>query len=139
MMYIRLDVFASLLKVRPEELLHASRTRGTLDGMLLPVRHQVHGAAAMFDQTEANEFAVRWHVRVPVKAPTESTGNLVPLDVFARQAGIPPLEIWLAIGRGKRFRGLLIPAAQKKKGRFFFERESVDNFVAEYCSRHAEE
>lgn len=42
-MYIRLDVFASLLRVRPGELLHAARTGGMFDGIQLPPSRQVRG------------------------------------------------------------------------------------------------
>lgn len=49
-MYMQLDVFADLLRVRSEELLHAVRTTGELDGMRLPVRIQVRGAAVMFER-----------------------------------------------------------------------------------------
>lgn len=89
-MYIHLDVFAGMLNVRQRELLHAVRSTGELEGLLLPARHQVRGAAVMFDQTEAVEFAARWHAREPEAASPASGENLVPLEAFARRLDIPP-------------------------------------------------
>lgn len=136
-MYIRLDVFAGLLRVRPGELLHAVRTSGTLDGMPLPARHQVRGAAVMFDQAEASEFAERWHARAPEVAPTVPGESLVPLDVFARQADIPPLVLWQAVSIGKRISGIRVPVALKAGGQLLFEPEAVERFVTEYHNLHA--
>lgn len=131
-MYIRLDVFASLLRVRPGELLHAVRTGGTLDGMTLPARRQVRGAAVMFDQGEATAFAERWHAREPDAAPVADGKDLIPLDVFARRAGLPPLALFQAVSAGKRLRGLSVPVPLNDDGRLLFEPASVDRFVAEY-------
>lgn len=131
-MYIRLEVFASLLRVRPGELLHAARTSGALDGMPLPARHQVRGAAVMFDQAEATAFATRWHAREPEAAPAAPGENLIPLDDFARRAGIPPLVLWQAVSGGKRLRGLRAPVALKAGGQLLFEPEAVEKFVTEY-------
>lgn len=136
-MYIRLNVFAGLLRVRPGELLHAVRTSGTLDGMPLPARHQVRGAAVMFDQAEATEFAGCWHARAPEAAPAVSGENLVPLDVFARQADIPPLVLWQAVSSGKRISVIRVPVALKAEGQLLFEPEAVERFVTEYCNLHA--
>lgn len=136
-MYIRLDVFAGLLRVRPGELLHAVRTSGTLDGMSLPARHQVRGAAIMFDQAEATEFASRWHAREPGPAPSASGENLIPLDDFARRAGIPPLVLWQAVSGGKRLRGLSIPVALKEGGQLMFEPAAVEKFVTSYHNLQA--
>ncbi|ORM58667.1 hypothetical protein HA45_23035, partial [Pantoea rodasii] len=60
MMHIRLDVFASLLRVRPGALVHAVRTGGELDGMALPARRRGRGGAVMFNLAEATAFATRW-------------------------------------------------------------------------------
>jgi len=71
-MYIRLDVFAALLRIRPGELLHAVRTTGEMGGMTLPARSRVRGEAIMFDQAEATDFAARWHAREPQEGPPAS-------------------------------------------------------------------
>lgn len=131
-MYIRLDVFASLLGVRPGELLHAVRTRGELDGMVLPARHQVRGAAVMFDQAEATVFAMRWHAREPEAEPPASGDPLIPLDTFAHQADIPPLVLWQAVRAGKRLRGLKLPGSVKEGGQLLFEPAAVATFVTAY-------
>lgn len=131
-MYIRLDVFAGLLKVRSGDLLHAVRTRGELDGMPLPARHQVRGAAVMFDQMEAIAFAARWHAREPEAAPAASGDPLTPLDAFARQADIPPLVLWQAVSTGKRLRGLKLPGSVKEGGQLLFEPAAVEKFVTAY-------
>ncbi|CDK23950.1 hypothetical protein LA637_p2078 (plasmid) [Erwinia amylovora LA637] len=136
-MYIRLDVFAGLLRIRPGELLHAVRNSGTLDGMPLPARHQVRGAAVMFDHAEASEFARRWHAREPVAAPPASGENLIPLDDFARRAGIPPLVLWQAASGGKRLRGLSVPVALKEGGQLKFEPSAVEKFVTSYHNLQA--
>lgn len=56
-MYIRLDLFADMLRIRPGDLLQAVRTDGMLAGLHLPQRRQVRGAAVMFLQEEAIAFA----------------------------------------------------------------------------------
>lgn len=77
-MYIRLDVFAGLLRVRPGELLHAVRTTGELDGMPLPARRQVRGAALMFYHAEATEFAARWHSGRPSAGISDCAASRCP-------------------------------------------------------------
>lgn len=129
-MYIRLDVFASLLRVRPGELLHAVRTTGELDGLLLPARRQVRGAALMFDHAEATAFAARWHGREPADHPTPSGEPLIPLDAFAREAGIAPLALWQAVSRRKRLRGITLPVPVRSEGQLLFEPAAVSRFVS---------
>lgn len=68
-MYMRLDRFAALLGIRPGELLHAARTDGLLNGMPLPARRQVRGAAVMFNHEEAMTFAKRWQTRETQSSP----------------------------------------------------------------------
>lgn len=129
-MYIRLDVFADLLRVPPGELLHAVRTTGELDGMLLPARRQVRGAALMFDQAEATAFAARWLAREPVDHPAPSGEPLIPLDAFAREAGIAPLALWQAVSRRKRLRGITLPVPVRSEGQLLFEPAAVSRFVS---------
>lgn len=136
-MYIHLDVFAGMLNVRQRELLHAVRSTGELEGLLLPARHQVRGAAVMFDQTEAVEFAARWHAREPEAAPEIFGEHLVPLEAFARRLDIPPLALWLAFSSSRRLRGLRFPAALKKGNQLFFEQEAVEKFVTGYHNIYA--
>jgi hypothetical protein len=138
-MYIRLDVFAGLLKVRPGALLHAVRTTGELEGLLLPARHQVRGAAVMFNQAEAIEFAARWHVRETEAASLAPGENLVPLEAFARRLDIPPQALWLAVSSGRRLRGLRVPAALKKGEQLLFEPAAVEKFVTGYHNVHENE
>lgn len=129
-------MFAGLLRVRTGELLHAVRTTGVLDGMRLPARHQVCGAAVMFNQVEAAEFAASWHAREPEAAPEIFDEHLVPLDVFAHRVDIPPLALWLPVSSGRHLRGLRIPAALKTGGLLLFEPAAVEKFVTEYHNIH---
>lgn len=129
-MYIRLDVFAGLLGVRPGELLHAVRTTGELDGMPLPARRQVRGAALMFYHAEATEFAARWHAREPDDHPAPSGEQLMPLDAFAREAGMAPLALWQAVSRYKRLRGITLPVPVRSEGQLLFEPAAVSRFVS---------
>jgi len=131
-MYIRLDVFAGLLNVRPGKLLHAARTNGVLDGMTLPARRQVRGAALMFDQAEATAFAEKWHAREPEAGPAASGAPLMTLNAVAREADIPPLVLWQAANRGKRLRGVALPVAAREGGQLLFEPAAVAKFVTEY-------
>ncbi|MDI9280103.1 hypothetical protein QMZ65_23065 [Pantoea sp. EABMAA-21] len=131
-MYIRLDVFAGLLNVRPGEVLHAARTDGVLDGMTLPARRQVRGAALMFDQAEAVSFAEQWHAREPEAGPEASGAPLMTLNAVAREADIAPLVLWQAASRGKRLRGVALPVAAREGGQLLFEPAAVTKFVTEY-------
>lgn len=128
-MYMQLDVFADLLRVRSGELLHAVRTTGELDGMRLPVRKQVRGAAVMFDQTEAMDFAARWHGREPDNNSDSSGAPLITLDAFAKQADIAPLALWQAVCRGKRLRGITLPVPVRSEGQMLFEPAAVSRFI----------
>lgn len=131
-MYIRLDVFAGLLNVRPGELLHAVRTGGTLQGLPLPPARKVRGAALMFDQARAEAFSAMWHAREPEAEPAASGESLIPLDAFALQADIPPLVLWQAASRGKRLRGVTLPVAIREGGQLLFDPAAVARFVTEY-------
>lgn len=132
-MFMRLDVFAALLGIRPGELLHAARMDGLLGGMALPARRQVRGAAAMFDHAEAMDFVVRWHARVPEQAPVTSGKSLVALDAAAEEAGIAPLTLWQAVKTGKKLRGITPPAADKScHGQLLFEPAVVAQFAQRY-------
>lgn len=131
-MYIRLDVFAGLLNVRPGELLHAVQSGGVLQGLQLPPGRKVRGAALMFDQARATAFATMWHAREPEAEPAASGEPLLPLDAFARQADIPPLVLWQAASRGKRLRGVTLPVAIREGGQLLFEPAAVARFVTEY-------
>lgn len=131
-MYIRLDVFASLLRVRPGVLLHAARTNGMLDGIQLPASRQVRGATLMFDQAEATGFAARWHARVPDLPAAPSDEPLIPLDAFAKEAGIAPLALWQAVNRSDRLHGIRLPLAVRTQGQLMFASSAVKKFVADY-------
>lgn len=134
-MYMRLDVFAELLGVLPGELLHAARTGGLLDGMTLPRRRQVRGAAVMFDHAEAMAFAASWRARTPEPAPAPSGAPLVALDAAAEEAGIAPLALWQAVKTGKKLRGVAPPAAEKSgHGQLLFEPAAVAQFAQRYRS-----
>lgn len=128
-MYMQLDVFADLLRVRSGELLHAVRTTGELDGMRLPVRIQVRGAAVMFDQTEAMDFAARWHGRKPDNNADSSGAPLITLDAFAKQEDIAPLALWQAVCSGKRLRGITLPVPVRSEGQLLFEPAAVSRFI----------
>ena len=130
-MYMRLNVFADLLRVRSGELLHAMRTTGELDGMMLPARRQVRGAAIMFDQAEATEFAARWHAREPDNHSDSSQEPLVTLNAFAKQAGIAPLALWQAVCSSKRLHGITLPVAVRSEGKLLFEPAAVIRFVSD--------
>lgn len=129
-MYMRLDVFADLLRVRSAELLHAVRTSGELDGMMLPARRQVRGAAIMFSQAEAVDFATRWHCRKPDSPLASSGAPLMTLDAFAKQAGIAPLALWQAVCNSKRLRGITLPVPVRSEGQLLFEPAAVSRFVS---------
>lgn len=129
-MYIRLDVFASLLRVRPGELLHAARTGGMFDGVQLPPSRQIRGATLMFDQAEAISFAERWHARLPDSAAVPSDEPLMPLDAFAKKAGIAPLALWQAVSRRKRLGGITLPVPVRSEGQLLFEPAAVHRFVS---------
>ena len=115
-MYIRLDLFAGMLSIRPGDLLHAVRTDGMLQGLPLPRRRHVRGAAVMFVQDEALAFVQQWEARASSPAAPDADEPLVSLDAFARQAGIAPLALWQAASRGKSLRGLALPVAVKAYG-----------------------
>ncbi|MBY4841255.1 hypothetical protein [Pantoea sp. DY-5] len=131
-MYIRLDVFAGLLNIRPGELLHAVRTGGVMQGLQLPSARKIRGATLMFDQALATAFAAEWHAREPEAEPAASGEPLMTLDAFARQADIPPLVLWQAASRGKRLRGVTLPVAIREDGQLLFEPAAVARFVTEY-------
>lgn len=128
-MYMRLDVFADLLRVRSGVLLHAVRTTGELDGMRLPVRRQVRGAAIMFNQVEAMEFAARWHGREQDNHSVPSGAPLITLGAFAKQADIAPLALWQVICSSKRLRGITLPVPVRSEGQLLFEPAAVSQFV----------
>ncbi|WP_336796195.1 hypothetical protein [Erwinia aphidicola] len=132
-MYIRLDLFADMLGIRPGDLLHAVRTNGKLEGLPLPARQQVRGAAIMFLQDEAIGFLKLWETR-PSESPVPDAGEqLVSLDAFARQAGIAPLALWQAACNGKSLRGIPLPVAVKTYGsQLMFSAAGVEVFAAEY-------
>jgi len=134
-MYMRLDVFAELLGVRPGELLHAARIDGFLEGMPLPRRRRARGAAVMFDHVEATAFAVSWRARTPEPEPASSGEPLVALDAAAEEAGIAPLVLWQAIKNGKKLRGVVPPVAEKScHGQLLFDPAAVTQFALRYRS-----
>ena len=105
-MYMRLDMFAALIGIRPGEMLHAVRTDGLLGGMALPARRQVLGAAVMFNHEEAIAFAKRWQTREIEPSPASSGLPLIALEIAAEEAGIAPLKLWQAVQNGKNYRVL---------------------------------
>lgn len=134
-MYMRLDMFAALLGIRPGELLHAARTDGLLGGMALPARRQVRGAAVMFNHEEAITFAKRWQTREIESSPASSGQPLIALDIAAEEAGIAPLELWQAVQTGKKLQGLMPPPAEKScNGQLLFDPAAVTQFALRYRS-----
>ncbi|MDE8559419.1 hypothetical protein [Pantoea vagans] len=135
-MYIRLDLFAEMLGIRPGELLQATRTGGVLAGFNLPRRRQVRGAAVMFLQDEAIAFLKQWQTRSSAPSAPDADVPLVSLDAFARQAGIAPLALWQAASAGKPLRGIALPVAVKSYGsQLMFSAAAVELFTAEYRRR----
>ncbi|QAB32631.1 hypothetical protein [Pantoea ananatis] len=138
-MYIRLDLFADMLRIRPGDLLQAVRTDGMLAGLPLPRRRQVRGAAVMFLQEEAIAFARQWQTRLSapsVPSAPEAGESLVSLDAFARQAGIAPLALWLAASAGKPLRGMVLPVAVKAYGsQLMFSAREAGLFAEAYKNR----
>ncbi len=134
-MYMRLDMFAALLGIRPGELLHAVRTDGLLGGMTLPARRQVRGAAVMFNHKEAITFAKRWQTQKTEPSPASSGQPLIALDIAAEEAGIAPLELWQAVQTGKKLQGLTPPPAEKScNGQLLFDPAAVTQFALRYRS-----
>lgn len=132
-MYIRLDLFAEMLGIRPGDLLQATHTDGVLAGFTLPRRRQVRGAAVMFLQEEAVAFLKQWQTRSSVPSAPDADEPLVSLDAFARQAGIAPLALWQAASAGKPLRGIALPVAIKSYGsQLMFSAAAVELFTAEY-------
>lgn len=132
-MFMRLDMFAALLDIRPGELLHAVRTDGLLGGMELPARWQVRGAAVMFNHEEAITFAKRWQTRDIGPSPASSGQPLIALEIAAEEAGIVPLELWQAVQTGKKLQGLTPPPAEKScNGQLLFDPEAVTQFALHY-------
>ncbi len=132
-MYIRLDLFAEMLGIRPGDLLQATRTDGMLAGFTLPRRRQVRGAAVMFLQEEAVAFLKQWQTRSSAPSVPDADEPLVSLDAFARQAGIAPLALWQAASAGKPLRGIALPVAVKSYGsQLMFSAAAVELFIASY-------
>ncbi|MGP2416707.1 hypothetical protein [Pantoea ananatis] len=137
-MYIRLDLFADMLRIRPGDLLQAVRTDGMLAGLHLPQRRQVRGAAVMFLQEEAIAFAKQWQTRSTAPPAPDADEPLVSLDAFARQAGIAPLALWLAASAGKPLRGIVLPVAVKAYGsQLMFSAKEAGLFAEAYKQRLA--
>lgn len=134
-MYIRLDIFAEMLGIRPKELRHAIRTGNGLDGLDLPEFRKVRGATVMFDHDGAIAFSQNWHVRAEsIMSPPEDKA-LIPLGVFAKQVGIAPLALWHAVCTGKRLKGVLLPVATKSaEGALMFDSDSVEQFINKYLN-----
>jgi len=134
-MYMRLDMFAALLGIRPGELLHAVRTDGLLGGMALPARRQVLGATVMFNHEEAIAFAKRWQMQEIEPSPVSSGQPLIALEIAAEEAGIAPLELWQAVQNGKKLQGLKPPLAEKScNGQLLFDPAAVTQFALRYRS-----
>lgn len=134
-MFMRLDMFAALLGVRPGELLHAARVDGLFGGMALPARRQVRGAAAMFDHAEATAFAERWHALRSESATATSGQPLVTLNVAAEEAGITPRALGQAVKNGKKLQGITPPPAEKScHGQLLFDPAAVAQFAQRYRS-----
>ncbi|MEN4664596.1 hypothetical protein [Pantoea agglomerans] len=134
-MYMRLDMFAALLGIRPGVLLHAARTDGLLGGMTLPARRQVRGAAVMFNHEEAISFAKRWQTQETESLPASSGQPLITLGLAAEKAGIAPLELWQAVQTGKKLQGVTPPPAEKSSnGQLLFEPAAVTQFALRYRS-----
>ena len=132
-MYIRLDVFADMLDIKPAELLQAARTTGHLAGIPLPFHRQVRGAMVMFRQDQATSFINKWQRRPSVTPPPVSGGPLIPLEVFARKAGIVPLALWQAVRCRKFIKGVPVPSPIKSyENHLMFEPDSVRIFISEY-------
>ncbi|HBH6890070.1 TPA: hypothetical protein KUM96_004332 [Serratia marcescens] len=72
-----------------------------------------------------------------LQAAGAAAETLEPVDVFARQADIPPLVLWQAVSSGKRISGIRVPVALKAAGQLLFEPEAVERFVTEYHNLHA--
>ncbi|OWS75087.1 hypothetical protein CBW22_13835 [Pantoea sp. VS1] len=132
-MYIRLDLFAEMLGIRPGDLLQATRTDGMLAGFTLPRGRQVRGAAVMFLQEEAEAFLKQWQTRSSAPSAPDADEPLISLDAFARQAGIAPLALWQAASAGKPLRGIALPVAVKSYGsQLMFSAAAVELFIATY-------
>ena len=132
-MYIRLDLFAEMLGIRPGDLLQATRTDGMLAGFTLPRPRQVRGAAVMFLQEEAAAFLRQWQTRSSAPSAPDASEPFVSLDAFARQTGIAPLALWQAASTGKPLRGISLPVAVKSYGiQLMFSAAAVKLFTAEY-------
>ncbi|WP_342656098.1 hypothetical protein GKC68_00475 (plasmid) [Pantoea sp. RSPAM1] len=137
-MYIRLDLFADMLRIRPGDLLQAVRTDGMLAGLHLPQRRQVRGAAVMFLQEEAIAFAKQWQRRSTEPPAPNADEPLVSLDEFARQAGIAPLALWQAASTGKSVKGMTLPVAVKAYGsQLMFSAKEAGLFAEAYKQRLA--
>lgn len=137
-MYIRLDFFADMLRIRPGDLLQAVRTDGMLAGLHLPQRRQVRGAAVMFLQEEAIAFAEQWQTRSTEPPAPNADEPLVSLDTFARQAGIAPLALWQAASTGKSVKGMTLPVAVKAYGsQLMFSAKEAGLFAEAYKQRLA--
>lgn len=139
-MFIRLDVFAEMLKTTPDELLHAARSTGELEGLTLPSRTHIRGALMMFDYEEAVKFAARWHARdlPPARPDGDSFAEdlpLVPLTALAEQAGIAPLVLYEAVITGKKLGGIRPPVPSVHKPRLFFSADAASHFVQRYRER----
>lgn len=134
-MYMRLDMFAGLLGIRPGELLHAVRTDGLLGGMALPARRQVRGAAVMFNHEEAIAFAKSWQTREIEPSLASSGQPLIALEIAAEEAEIAPLELWQAVQNGKKLQGLEPPPAEEScNGQLLFDPAAVTQFALRYRS-----
>ncbi|WP_336732226.1 hypothetical protein [Pantoea ananatis] len=135
-MYIRLDLFADMLRIRPGDLLQAVRTDGMLAGLHLPPRRQVRGAAVMFLQEEAIAFAKQWQTRSTEPSAPNADEPLVSLDAFARLAGIAPLALWQAASTGKSVKGMTLPVAVKAYGsQLMFSAREAGLFAEAYKKR----
>ena len=135
-MYIRLDLFADMLRIRPGDLLQAVHTDGMLAGLRLPRRRQVRGAAVMFLQKEAIAFAKQWQTRSTEPPAPNADEPMVSLDAFARQAGIAPLALWQAASTGKTIKGMTLPVAVKSYGsQLMFSAGEARLFAEAYKNR----
>lgn len=132
-MFIQLDVFARLLGVSRDYLLKASLTDGLLEGYPLPTRHQIPGAAVMFDFDEVQAFIAQWNAGKQISRPSVPNGVLLSLEDVAKLAGIAPLALWQAINTGRNLKGFIIPAAIKSSaGNLMFEASAVAIFVNDW-------
>lgn len=54
----------------------------------------------------------------------------MPLDAFAKKAGIAPLALWQAVSRRKRLGGITLPVPVRSEEQLMFEPAAVHRFVS---------